>query len=147
MRPAIVATFVVCAAALSACSGGTPAPAGWQAAGSSQNQWSRGSGTAVQRYSYEKKSYPGTLQDLASQEAVNVALRYKGAKFAHSDIFPACPARAAIVTFNLGPRILQEAFAVANGNSVTVTYDRPASAPTDPAVASAMEQTLCGSVL
>ncbi|HVA34455.1 MAG TPA: hypothetical protein VNG31_09920, partial [Candidatus Baltobacteraceae bacterium] len=112
-------------AALVGC-GGSPQPAGWQPVPGSPNVWTTGRGGAAQRYSYEKKPFPGTLQDLASQQAINVVLRNRGAKLERSDVFTPCPGMAAIAYFHLGKdRNLDQGFAVQGDNAVIVTYVRP----------------------
>ena len=131
-------------ATLVGCAGGSPQPAGWQPVPGTPNAWTTGLGSAAQRYSYEKKAFPGTLQDLASQQAINVVLRNRGAKLERSDVFAPCPGMAAIAYFQLGKdRKLDQGFAVQGDNAVIVTYIRPAAAPTDPNVSRAMERALC----
>ena len=134
--------LVAMAGWLPACASQTPAPAGWQPQPGSGG-WMRG----AQRYSYAKKPFQGALQDLASQEAVNVVLRRRGVKFRSSDPFPACPGRAAVATFDAPGQILQEAFSVQSGEAVVITYVRPLGSPTDPDAAAAMERTLCSNIL
>jgi hypothetical protein len=135
------------AAALAACSSGPPFPAGWQPVPATRSVWQSGAGAARQTYAYSKARFDGTLQDLASREAVNIVLRYRGAKFKKSDVFGPCPGMAAIATFADGARTLQEGFTVQNGYAVTVLYARPAGAADDPAVTRAMQRTLCTAVL
>lgn len=129
------------AAALAGCSGGTPHPKGWTAAPTaSPDLWSKG----TQTYRYAKRSFDGTLQDLASQQVANVVLRYRGTRFDRSTTFPPCPGVAAIATFRYGPdRILIQGFAVQGDQEVLVTYIRPLNTTIDPAVRDALRQALC----
>jgi hypothetical protein len=91
-----------------------------------------------------KRAFSGTLQDLASQEAVNVVLREHGAKFLKSNVFTPCPGMAAIAYFTLGPsQLLEEGFAVQGDQAVLARYTRPVGAAPDPAVSTAMERALC----
>jgi hypothetical protein len=135
----------LCAAALVACTTqASTAPAGWQPRPGASAAWTSG----AQQYSYAQRAYPGTLQDLASAEAVNVVMQHHGAKFQGSDIFQSCPGRAAVATFTLpGGQILQEAFAVQNDQAIVATYIRPQGTAVDPAVSTAMNGVLCTSVL
>jgi hypothetical protein len=133
------------AAFLAACSGGTPAPAGWKPVpgASPDTQWSTGSGLGLQTYGYRKMPFAGTLQELASQQAAAVA--GPGTRFESSDIFAPCPGRAAVATFSApGARTLLRGLAVRSGTAVLVTYERPAAMPMDPEVAKALEKALCG---
>lgn len=119
-------------------------PAGWQPKPGASGQWTSG----PQEYGLVQRPYQGTLQDYASTAAVNAVMQYHGAKFQGSDIFQPCPGRAAVATFALpGGKVLQEAFAVQNGQSVVVTYVRPNGTPADPAVATAMNNALCQLVM
>lgn len=129
---------------LAACSGSSPKPAGWQPIAGTQGGWTTGTGANTQIYLYATRSFGGTLQDLASQEAVNVLLRNRGAKFQGSDPFAPCPGAAAVATFKLpGSRVLERGFSVQNGQTVEVTYVRPAGAPADAAATEAMKGALC----
>jgi len=135
-------------ALLAACSSGPSAPAGWQPVAGATTTWSNGSGATLQTYTYAKKSFNGTLQELASQQAVDVVLRRRGAKFTQSTTFAPCPGMAAIASFTLGTdRLLEQGFAVQSDRAVLVTYVRPKSATFDPAVSKAMESALCASGL
>ena len=137
-------SIAVCVAALAACSGrGSLAPDGWQPVGGAPDAWTKGAGPAQQRYTYVKRPFAGTLQDLASREAVDVVLQHRGAKFRSSDVFAACPGQAAVAVFTEGTRTLKEGFATQNGMAAMVTYERPSSAPDDSAVERAMQAALC----
>jgi hypothetical protein len=142
LRPILGTAMTI---ALSACSGGSQAPAGWQLVPGTSASWTTGAGASRQRYDYAKRSYDGSLHDLASQQAIDIVLRHPGAIFRHSDPFAACPGLAAVETFAVGKRsVLQIAFATQpNGQAVIVTYDRPAGTPVDPSVAGAMKRALC----
>ena len=132
-------------AALTACATqAVSGPKGWQPKPGASAQWTNG----AQAYSLEQHPYQGSLQDYASTIAINTALHNRGAKWQGSDIFQPCPGRAAIATFALpsGDTMLV-AFAVQNGQSITVTYVRPKGSASDPAVADAMNQALCQSVM
>jgi hypothetical protein len=131
-------------AALAACNSPSPQPAGWQPIRGAQGGWTTGTGSNTQIYLYARRSFGGTLQDLASQETINVLLRYRGARFLRSDPFGSCPGAAGLATFKLqGARILERGFSVQNGHAVEVTYLRPASAPPDAAATAAMKGALC----
>lgn len=133
---------------LAACSSASPAPQGWHPVPGSSAGWTSGTGSSAQTYYYAKKSFGGTLQDLASQQAVNVVLRYRGAKLQSSDPFGPCPGLAAVASFKLGEtKLLQQGFAVQSGQAVQVTYIRPAGQPVEPAVAAAMKRVLCSAPL
>lgn len=106
--------------------------------------WSNGSGPIVQRYSYARKKFGGTLQDLASQVTIETLMLHRGAKFRGSAPFAPCPGSAGVATFTLpGGATLQEGFAVGNGQSIRTTYTRPRAAPSDPNVSAAMQNALC----
>jgi hypothetical protein len=127
-----------------ACSRPSPKPAGWQPISGTQSGWTTGTGANTQIYTYAKRSFGGALQDLASQETINVLLRYRGARLLRSDPFGPCPGAAGVATFELeGARILERGFSVQNGRAIEVTYLRPASAPPDAAAAEAMKGALC----
>ena len=129
---------------LAGCGGaGSPVPAGWQPVPGQAGTWATGSGASRQTYAYSKTPYDGTLQDLASREAVNVVLRHRGAKFDRSDVYPPCPGMGAIATFSDGASTLQEGFAVQGDSAVRVLYVRPAQTPDDPAATAAMQRALC----
>jgi hypothetical protein len=133
------------AIALAACSGGQPAPAGWQPVPGASASWRTGAGASAQRYSYARSAYTGSLHALASQEAVDVVQHYPEAKLVGSDPFLPCPGLAAVETFTLGKhRTLQRALAVQpTGHAVVITYVRPKSTPVDPSVSRALKRALC----
>jgi len=137
-------TIATCAVALlCACANQSAGPAGWQLQSGTGNAWTSGG----QQYVYTKKAFAGTLQDLASQEAVNVVLQHRGSKFQRSVPLTGCPGHAAIASFRFADgTVLQEGFAVANGQAFTIAYSRPSGAAVDPAAADAMQRTLCGTV-
>ncbi len=138
------ASVFAAAALLAACAHQSPAPSGWQPQPGASAAWSSG----AQRYAYAQRAFSGTLQDLASQEAVNVVLQHHGAKFSRSDVFAPCPGRAAMATFALpGGDVLEDAFAVTNGKALVVTYVRPAGTAIDPAVEDAMQRALCSTAI
>jgi hypothetical protein len=133
--------------ALGACAG-SPGPSGWQAVPGSPDAWTTGSGASQQRFTYEKKAFSGTLQDLTSQQTIDVLLHHRGSKFQRSDVFPACPGIAAIAFFSLGNgRTLEEGYAVEDGHAVLVGYDRPSAASPDAAAVTARERALCVKML
>jgi hypothetical protein len=133
---------------LAACSSPSPQPAGWEPIPGGKSGWTTGTGKSTQIYLYAKRSFGGTLQDLASQESINVLLRYRGARFLRSDPFGPCPGAAGVATFKLeGARILERGFSVQNGQAIEVSYLRPASAPPDAAATAAMKSALCAAPL
>ena len=106
--------------------------------------WTSGSGANSQEYRYVRKQFGGTLQDLASAVTIDVLLRNRGAKLEHSVPFAPCPGTAAVATFTIpGGKTLEEGFAARDNQSVQTTYVRPAGSPADPAVAAAMQTSLC----
>jgi hypothetical protein len=131
---------------LAACNGGTPYPAGWQpVAGASPNtEWSSGSGADKQTYRFEQLPFTGTLQELASQQAVTVVKANKGTHFDGSDTFGPCPGQAALANFSGNQHELLVGLAVRNGEGTLVTYSRPANIGMGPDVAKAFEKALCG---
>lgn len=136
--------IIVAALVLAACSGASPAPKGWTAAQGAKNLWSTGSGAQRQQYSYSSQTFAGQLSDLSSRVTIDVLLKSHGARLRSSNPLAPCPGEAGLATFSLpGERILQEGFAVRDGQAVRVTYSRPASAPADPNVAAAMQSALC----
>jgi hypothetical protein len=129
---------------LTACSGASPAPKGWAAIPGSSDAWSRGDGAARQEYSYSRKAFPGTLQDLASAVAIDALLHNPGGKLRSSDPFPPCPGAAGVATLSLrGGSALREGFAVHDGLAVRTTYRLPAGAQPDANVVAAMQNVLC----
>lgn len=133
---------------LTACGSPSLKPAGWQPIPGAKSGWTTGTGADTQIYLYASRSFGGTLQDLASQEAVNVLLRYRGAKFRGSEPFAPCPGAAGVATFRLeGSRVLQRGFAVQNAKAIETTYLRPAAAPVDAAATEAMKAALCAAPL
>jgi hypothetical protein len=133
---------------LAACSSPSPQPSGWQPIPGATGGWTTGTGNNTQIYLYAKRSFGGTLQDLASQETINVLLRYHGARLLRSDPFGPCPGAAGVAAFKLaGGRILERGFSVQNGHAVEVTYLRPASAAPDGAASQAMKGALCAAPL
>lgn len=129
---------------LVACAAGSNAPKGWQPIPGASGAWSKGSGSAAQRYFYSQKQFGGVLQDLASQVTIEELMSHHGAKYRGSLPFPPCPGAAGVATFQLNDRTtLQEGFAVRNGQAVRVTYIRPTGAPVDPSVLQAMQTALC----
>ena len=143
MRKQPIAVAAACLL-LAACSA-TPAPAGWQPKPGASGLWASASGT--QTYSYTRRSFGGSLQDLASQEAVNVVLRNRGSHFIKSDVFKPCPGMAAVANFSYGNDVIDEGFAVQSGQAVLVAYTRPKDSPVDPAAENAMEKALCVAAL
>lgn len=106
--------------------------------------WTSGSGANAQEYSYLRKQFNGTLQDLASAVTIDVLLRNRGAKLQASTPFAPCPGSAAVATFTVpGGKTLEEGFAARDNQSVQTTYVRPLRAPADPAVTAAMQNSLC----
>jgi len=112
--------------------------------GPSPAVWTTGKGVSMQEYDYASKPYTGSLQDLASLEAVDVVLHRHGAKFTGSDVFAPCPGQAAVATFAYGKdRMLLQAFAVQRGQAVLITYIRPKNIDIDPEVHTALDSALC----
>jgi hypothetical protein len=75
---------------------------------------------------------------------IDVLLKSRGARLRSSNPLAPCPGAAGLATFTLpGGRVLQEGFAVHDGQAVRAAYTRPASAPADPNVAAAMQSALC----
>jgi hypothetical protein len=106
--------------------------------------WTTGTGANAQEYSYVRKQFNGTLQDLASAVTIDVLLRNRGAKLAGSAPFAPCPGTAAVATFIVpGGKTLEQGFATRDNLSVQTTYVRPSKAPADPAVTAAMQSSLC----
>jgi len=130
-------------AALTACGGGSPAPAGWQQLSGSTTTWVNGSAAERQSYTFTKEAFRGTLQDLARREVVDAALSGRGLKFVKSDVFGPCPGVAAIATFTGRGQTVEDGFAVAGGNALVVRYERPATVPDDPAAVAAMQRAIC----
>jgi hypothetical protein len=148
VRLAAAVAIASTVAVLSACSSAPPSPAGWQPVPGTAAAWTNGSGSSLERYTYVKHRYDGTLQDLASREAIDAVLRHRGARFLKSDIFAPCPGVAAVATFSLPKgRVLEDAFAVQNGQAIQVEYERPGDAPKSPAVAQAIQRALCVTAL
>jgi len=133
----------VSAIALAACAAAAPAPKGWQPVAGAPGTWSTGTGAATQSYVYASSSFGGTLQDLASQVAIDAVL-HRHAKMLRSEPFTSCPGLAGLARFTLpGGAGLEEGFRVLDGRSVRVTYERPAGVPADPAAIEAMKSALC----
>jgi hypothetical protein len=138
MRIALIAIV------LTACSGASPAPKGWTPIPGSSQAWSLGDGAARQEYSYSRKSFRGSLQDLASAVTIDALLRNAGAKLRSSDPFAPCPGAAGIATFSLrGGSALKEGFAVHDALAVRSAYRLPGGVPDDPNVIAAMQNVLC----
>jgi hypothetical protein len=131
-------------ALLEACSSTSLAPKGWQPIPGATDAWSSGSGANAQEYRYSKSPFGGSLQDLASSVTIDALTRYRGAKFQRSTPFPPCPGAAGVAAFRLANgRMLQEAFAVRDGQAIRIRYSRPAEAALDPAAVQAMQTALC----
>jgi hypothetical protein len=129
--------------ALSACSPTSLAPKGWQPIPGTTNAWSTAVGSNQQQYRYEAYAFDGTLQDLASQVAVDALIRQHGVKLQSSPFGP-CPGAAGVATVRLpDAKVLQVGFAVHNGQAIRVRYVRPPGVPVDPDVVSAMQAALC----
>lgn len=128
---------------LAACSASSSGPKGWQPVPGASGAWTTGSGPTSQTYNVEKQSFGGALPDLASQVTIDVLMRNHGARLRGSVPFAPCPGAAGLATFQLAHTLLQEGFAVRNGQSIRVTYLRPVRAPADPAVSPAMQNVLC----
>lgn len=132
------------ALALSACKGASLGPKGWQPIPGASAAWTLGTGEAQQQYSLTRQPYSGMLHDLASSVTIDVLLRHSGARLHGSLPLAACPGAAGIATFSLrGGKLLQEGFAVHDGQATRAAYIRPEEAPSDPAVAGAMQNALC----
>ncbi len=125
-----------------------PHPAGWTQIDSSAGNEVWGNGAVLpeqqQRYEYRTAPFAGQRQDLASREAIRAVLRYPHARFQSSVPFPGCEGLAGLMTFQLqGGGVLEEAFAVRNGNAVTATYVYPKGATPSPDVPGAMSAAVC----
>lgn len=137
--------------ATSACGGGAseaPHPPGWTQIASSPGEQVWGNGAVApdeqQRYEYRTEPFAGQRQDLASREAIRAAMRYPHAHFQSSVPFPGCEGLAGLMTFALqGGGVLEEAFAVRDGNAVTVAYVYPKGGVPSPDVPGAMRATVC----
>lgn len=141
MRTRIAPAIIVIL--LSACSAASPAPKGWQASGTANDAWTRGDGAAQQQYGYSSASFSGSLQDLASQVTIDTLMR-RGGRLHGSLPFAPCPGAAGVATFALpGGRVLEAGFAVHDGRAIRTSYTRPAAAPPDSNVTSAMQSVLC----
>lgn len=128
---------------LSACSAASPAPKGWQASGTGNDAWTRGSGAAQQAYGYGSSSFSGSLQDLASQVTIDTLMR-RGGRLHGSLPFAPCPGAAGVATFGVpGGRVLEAGFAVHDGRAIRTTYTRPVGTPVDQSVTAAMQTVLC----
>ncbi len=142
--PGVNKRLTLIAIALTACSAASPAPKGWMAIPGSSDAWSRGSGVAREEYSYSRKTFPGTLQDLASAVAIDTLLHNPGGKLRSSDPFAPCPGAAGVATLSLrGGSALREGFAVHDGVAVRTSYTLPAGAQPDANVIAAMQNVLC----
>lgn len=146
-----------CAALLSGCGGGSggrgPAhPAGWIAHGQGAGASFTSPQHSDQRYSVTSSANANaTLGDMASQITMNTLLRYRGARLVKAEPFPSCPGEAGRQTFRRvtphGQALLQVAFTQWSGKAVIASYERPASAPDDPAALEAMRASVCSSPL
>jgi hypothetical protein len=106
--------------------------------------WSSGSGAAAQEYTFTRRPFDGTLQDLASTVTIDVLLHQRGARLGRSTPFGPCPGAAGVATFSVpGSRRLDEGFAVRDGAAIRTSYVRPAGAAEDPNVIDAMKNALC----
>ncbi|HEY1882655.1 MAG TPA: hypothetical protein VGG51_06405 [Candidatus Cybelea sp.] len=136
--------IIVAALVLAACSSASPAPKGWTPVPGARNLWSTGSGAQRQEYAYSRQTFAGQLSDLSSRVTIDVLLKTRGARLRSSNPLAPCPGAAGLATFTLpGERVLQEGFAVHDGQAVRAAYTRPASVPADPNVAAAMQSALC----
>lgn len=145
MRNAILLAIAV-ALPLAACGreSSALAPKGWQAAPGSSDEWSNGSGAALQSYGVVRRPFSGSLQDLASAATIDVLLHHHGSRLRGSSPFAPCPGAAGVATFALpDAQVLEEGFALRDGGSTRTTYVRPAAAAADPSVNDAMQNALC----
>ncbi|MGA8575629.1 MAG: hypothetical protein WB609_08115 [Candidatus Cybelea sp.] len=109
-----------------------------------RSAWSSGTGTTAQEYSFTRRPFDGTLQDLASTVTIDVLLHHRGARLGGSNPFKPCPGAAGIATFSVpGERRLDEGFAVRDGVAIRTSYVRPAGVAEDPNVIDAMRNALC----
>jgi hypothetical protein len=131
----------LCVALASCSAAGHGGPAGWTKVNATT--WVQGSGPAQQRYVTSSAAFGGSLKDLASQETINVILRYPGAHFVSSIPLADCPAQAGLATFRSPKQIVEAAFSVQNGQAVTILYSRPAGTEPSKDVAPAMSAALC----
>jgi len=115
-------------------------PVGWRKTGATT--WAHGTGAAEQRYIRTTAPFNGSLKDLASQETINVILRYPGAHFVSSVPLAKCPAQAGLATFRSHTVLIKVGFSVQGGQALTALYEGPANAAASDAVA-AMNATLC----
>lgn len=140
-----LAPIVAALALLAACGrgGGASAPKGWQPVADATDSWTSG-GAKPQEYLYHRAKFGGTLTDLASAVTINVLIHYRGARFRNSVPFAPCQGAAGVATFILpNGSILQEGFAVSDGDSIRTTYIRPPGTAADPAAVEAMQNALC----
>ncbi|HTX55841.1 MAG TPA: hypothetical protein VMD47_01935 [Candidatus Acidoferrales bacterium] len=145
MRALRLASLVIACAGvvLTSCSGkgGNGGPAGWSKVDATT--WVQGSGAAQERYVSTSTAFSGSLKDLASQETINVILRYPGAHFVSSVPLAACPGEAGLATFRSRKATIESAFSVQNDRALTILYERPAGAKPSDAVTSALGAALC----
>jgi hypothetical protein len=142
--PSVKTRIALIVVVLAACNGASPAPKGWTAVEGSSDAWSRGQRAARQEYSYSRRRFPGTLQDLASAVAIDVLLHNRGARLRSSEAFAPCPGAAGVATVSLpAGTTLREGFAVRDTMAVRTAYVLPAAAQPDPNVQIAMQNVLC----
>lgn len=144
MKITLILAFGGIVVALFGCShsGAGAGPAGWTKV--SAGTWVHGAGSAQQRYTIASTTFNGSLQDLASQQTINVVLHERGARFVRSDPFPNCPGQAGVATFRSPKAIIEDGFALQSSEAITILYQRPAAvANPAPEVPAAMNATLC----
>jgi hypothetical protein len=136
--------YFLAVATLAACNAASPAPAGWQPVPGEQNAWRHGTGPTLQTYEYRRTDFSGALPDLASQVTVDALIQHPGARLRSSNPLGPCPGAAGLATFSLsGGRVLQEGFAVHDGQAIRTVYMRPAGQRADSNVLTAMQNVLC----
>ncbi|MGC1379995.1 MAG: hypothetical protein WA814_03085 [Candidatus Baltobacteraceae bacterium] len=144
MRIAAKALALAACASIAACAGSSAAPKGWQPMPGASTTWTNGTGPNAQTYAYSRVSFAGSLQDLASQVAIDVVLHERGTRLQHSQPFAACPGIAGLATFKApGGKTLAEGFAVRDGEAVRVRYVRRSSDPSEASAEQAMQAALC----
>lgn len=144
MRPNRSLACAALVALLCACSGrSSVGPEGWTKVSANSTTWTLGEGSTQQIYRLERAPFTGSLAALGARQTIAVVLGGHGVRLRSTVPFPACPGAAGVATFSSGAQIIESAYAVLDGNAVTIRYERPKSFAESPAVQAAMQRTLC----
>jgi hypothetical protein len=139
--PVRIAAVAFACLGLAACGSNVPSPSGWTSAG--PTAWAKDG----QTYTQATKPWSGNLTDLANTVSVGELTSRKGLTYGGSVPFPGCEGFGGLMTFaQKSPkpgRIIQLAFMVSDSTATTVTYERSAAQPADPAAETAMHQAIC----